>query len=125
MVLSCLRCMASEEDSGTVMKRSCQPSLHVNRREGKIIQACSWQQESDSGAVLAPEDELKEGGMLLPALAAVPRGCLRTAALPVPRSVAAIPVCGAGGPAAICRGEGRGHGAPAGGFCPQAPDSCR
>lgn len=39
MVLSCLRCMASEEDSGTVMKRSCQPSFHVNRREDKITQA--------------------------------------------------------------------------------------
>lgn len=96
MVLSCLRCMASEEDSGTVMKRSCQPSLHVNRRESKILQACSWQGESDSGAALAPEGELKEGGMLLPPMplcpgdASIPRPCLRCAALP--QSLAAAPV---------------------------------
>ena len=125
MVLSCLRCMASEEDSGTVMKRSCQPSLHVNRRESKILQARSWQGESDSGAALAPEGELKEGGMLLPPHAAVPWGCLHTPALPALRSVAAIPGCGAGGPAAVCRGEGRGRELWRVGSAPQAPDSCR
>lgn len=70
MVLSCLRCMASEEDSGTVMKRSCQPSLRVNSREGKVVQACSWQGESGSG------DELGEAGMLLPPL------CRRALGLP-------------------------------------------
>lgn len=72
MVLSCLKCMASEEDSGTVMKRSSQPSLHVNRGEGRIAPVCSWQVESSSGAELVPEDELKEGGMLLPTCVTVP-----------------------------------------------------
>lgn len=57
MVLSCLRCMAAEEGSDTVMKRSCQPSLCVNRREGEIVQAVPG-----GGRVTWAEDEVVEGG---------------------------------------------------------------
>lgn len=94
MVLSCLRCMASEEDSGTVMKRSCQPSFHVNRREDKITQAGG----SNSGAVLVRQGELEEGDAA-PLHVSAPCPCLR--------GIAAVPICSPGGPAAVCRGEGR------------------
>jgi len=123
MVLSCLRCMASEEDSGTVMKRSCQPCLHVNRREGRIVRACSWQGKSDAGAALTPRPSRAEGFCSHPCCRA-----LGTPPYPGP-ACAAVPVCGTAGLAAACRGEGEaaGSGWSAAGRWAllQAPACCR
>lgn len=60
MVLSCLRCMAAEEGSDTVMKRSCQPGLCVNRREGEMGRAVPAGGESLGQGMSSWREEKKE-----------------------------------------------------------------
>lgn len=87
MMLSCLRCMASKEDSGTVMKRSCQSSFHVNRREDKITQACSWLGEATLGLCWCSRVSSRRE-MLLPSMSLLPV----PACVALPRSPSAAPV---------------------------------